>query len=303
MDFGKLHDLTGLQFTLPSDHARTATVLGGAPAAGGLQLFAGGTGWSMPGWNGKWYPPKAKQKDFLFHYSRQFNTIELNTTHYRIPDRDTINQWRENASEGFRFCPKVPQVISHRKRLHQCERDVLEFCASVSGLEEKLGPSFLQLPPDFGPEALPRFRQFISAWPEEVPLMIEFRHPEWFGISAKAVDGWELMEKLGIGAVITDVAGRRDVLHMHLTTRTLMLRFVGNTLHPTDFTRLADWAGRIRQWRDQGLERAILFLHQPDNALMPEFAEKVIPLLNQQLGTNIAPPKRVEVAQQGTLFG
>lgn len=302
MDFGKLTDLSGVDFRLPPDHPGTFVTLGGVPSPAGFSVFHGGTGWGNPSWVGKWYPGNAKQKDFLHHYARQFNTIELNTTHYRIPETNTIRQWRESVPDGFLFCPKVPQVISHRRRLHQAERDVLAFCASISGLEEKLGPSFLQLPPDFGLDMLPRLRQFLASWPDEIPLMVEFRHPAWFGGLPKAEEAFDLLAHYGFGTVITDVAGRRDVLHQHLTNATLMLRFVGNLLHPTDFTRFTDWAIRISQWRAQGLERAILFLHQPDNERMPDFAEKIIPVLNEKLGMEIALPKRYEIAQQGSLF-
>ena len=72
--------------------------------------------------------------------------------------------------------------------------------------------------------------------------------------------------------MITDVAGRRDVLHQRLTTNTVLIRFVGNNLHPTDYERIDDWVFKIKEWIDRGLSNVYFFTHEPDNILAPELA-------------------------------
>ena len=120
MKFGKLEDISQVNFTLPPTHPKTWQVLGNAMRDRqnkDFNVYFGATGWSNKEWVGKWYPGSAKPKDYLYHYTRQFNTIELNTTHYRIPDNRTVDRWRETAPDGFLFCPKVPQLISHMRRM------------------------------------------------------------------------------------------------------------------------------------------------------------------------------------------
>jgi uncharacterized protein YecE (DUF72 family) len=193
-------------------------------------------------------PGQRPGKDYLYHYSRQFNTIELNTTHYRIPDAATITRWRTVASRGFTFCPKWPQQISHELGLQYAEAPTKAFCDSIRGLAEHLGASFLQLPPYFTPRQADVLVNFLENVPEEIPVAVEFRHEDWFRPSAVVEETFWQMEQMGISTVLTDVAGRRDALHMHLTTPTAMVRFVGNGLHPSDYRRIEDWTERLGAW-------------------------------------------------------
>ncbi len=75
---------------------------------------------------------------------------------------------------------------------------------------------------------------------------------------------FQLLEDHNISSVITDVAGRRDVCHMRLTNEKVLIRFVGNDLEPSDYTRINDWAERLKKWFDAGLHEAYIFTHEPD---------------------------------------
>src|ERR1700742_4223589 len=88
MDFGRIKEFESVDYSLPPDHKSVAKVLGGA-ASDQRQLFAGGVLWSDDTFKGTIYPEKAKPQEFVKYYCRQFNPIELNTTHYRVPDADT----------------------------------------------------------------------------------------------------------------------------------------------------------------------------------------------------------------------
>jgi len=87
------------------------------------------------------------------------------------------------------------------------------------------------------------------------------------------------------------VAGRRDVLHGRVTSYFAMVRFVGNDLHPTDFTRLEDWAERILHWQSMGLKEIWFFTHEPDNLRAPEAAAFLVSLLQDKKGIRIRGPK------------
>jgi uncharacterized protein YecE (DUF72 family) len=113
-----------------------------------------------------------RDKAALLWYGKQFNTIELNSTHYHIPGPDTIDRWRQAVPADFRFCPKFPQLISHEAQLRSTQSLTATFCEAIAGLEEKLGDSFLQLPPGFGPNQLPDLEAFVQFVPETVPLAV-----------------------------------------------------------------------------------------------------------------------------------
>ena len=273
MKFGKVADPSAIDFRLPADPMATAVNLmrlGDASRA--FHVYLGCTGWSMKEWVGKVYPPGTKSKDYLKQYALQFNTIELNTTHYRIPSPELIDRWRDESTADFRFCPKVPQQISHSKDLGTTGDQIDFFCDAVLGLEDRLGCCFIQLPPYFGFDRIGLLRRFLECWPDAVPLAVELRHESWFETEDRQGKCFELLAEKGVSAVITDVAGRRDVLHMYVTTAATMVRFVGNGLHPSDYRRIDDWVRRLENWHEQGLHTAYFFTHEPDNVLAPELA-------------------------------
>ncbi len=270
MDFGKLPSIDHVDFRFPPDPEANVRVLKAAPGRSDtLRLFIGCTGWSMKEWVGFVYPKDAKPKDYLRCYARQFNTLEHNTTHYRIPDADTVRRWYAESESDFRFCPKIPQTISHSRDLGMGGAQIDQFCNAIQLLEEKLGACFLQLPPYFGPDRLGQLDAFLRRFPRSIPLAVEVRHEAWFDNPENTARLFDLLETRGAGAVITDVAGRRDVLHMRLSTHFTMVRFVGNDLHPTDYSRLEDWAQRLRHWQSLGLAEAYFFTHEPGNVLAP----------------------------------
>jgi uncharacterized protein YecE (DUF72 family) len=305
MDFGKLPSIDKVDFTLPADHPETSLVLEQSVRLSATpQVYVGCPVWATREWVGKWYPSTAKEKDYLHHYARQFNTIELNTTHYRIPDLPTIERWYEAASPGFTFCPKWPQQISHDSILTHVESATKAFGEAILGLREKLGVSFLQLPPGFSPRQDTILEQFVTTLTPKVPLAIEFRHQDWFTNSPETQKVFAMLREQGVGTVISDVAGRRDVVHMRLTTSMAMIRFVGNGLHPTDYQRIDQWVTRLQQWFEQGLQTLYFFIHEPDpNTLSPELAVYLVRQLNEICGLQIKEPKPLPQVVQGSLFG
>lgn len=273
MKFGKLKDISAVDFSLPNDPLGTQLVLEHLPQNDlPPRVYIGCTGWSMKEWVGKTYPTGTKSKDYLKAYAKQFNTIELNTTHYRIPQADLVQKWVQESTDDFRFCPKIPQSISHSKDLGISSDRIDIFAREILGLGEKLGCCFMQLPPYFAYDRISILERFLQVFPQEIPLAIEMRHESWFDTSAKGDALFKLLEKYNRATVITDVAGRRDVLHMRLTNDIAMIRFVGNELVDTDYSRIDEWLDRLSKWFDQNLKTVYFFPHEPDNLLAPELA-------------------------------
>ncbi|MFT2011187.1 DUF72 domain-containing protein [Pontibacter sp. 13R65] len=304
MDFGKLADISKVDFSLPPDHPDTIATLqhNATSGTGAPAIFIGLPVWVNKAWAGQIYPASMREKDSLHWYGKQFNTIELNSTHYHIPSPDTIDRWRHTVPQGFRFCPKFPQLISHEAQLRRTQDLTATFCEAIAGLEEKLGASFLQLPPLFGPRQLSDLEALVQFVPESVPLAVELRHPDWFKSQAAAQELYEVLEKYRVSTVLTDVAGRRDMLHMRLTTPVAMVRFVGNGLHPTDYSRIDAWVERLQHWLEAGLQQLYFFVHEPDNTVAPDLAMYLIEKLNTVCKLHIKSPKKFVQAVQGELF-
>ncbi len=292
MKFGKLQNIEKVDFSLPPDPEENVRLLKRYNLkTGQLQFYMGCTGWSMKEWVGKVYPSNAKTKDFLRAYGRQFNSIELNTTHYRIPTEETILKWRNETPADFKFCPKIPQSISHSRNLGVGSDSLIQFCENIQELKEKLGCCFMQLPPYFDYKRLALLEKFLQHFPNHIPLAVELRHESWFNHPDHQSALFELLEKYHVSPVITDVAGRRDVLHMRLTTPTAMVRFVGNGLHPTDFSRIDAWIERIRNWQQEGLVTIYFFPHEPDNIQAPELAAYILKKLSDFPDIKVRGPK------------
>lgn len=273
MEFGKLPNISRVDFTLPPDPPQNAELLAALPKTTYTPaIYLGATGYNMKPWLGSWYPAGIKDKDHLKYYGTQFATIEHNTTHYRIPDEATVARWREETPSDFRFCPKIPQTISHARDLGLSGGQIPFFCKMIAGLEKKLGCCFLQLPPYFSTQDLPLLMRFLEVFPKEIPLAVEVRHESFFEPTVAAEDFFQLLQRHHVATVITDVAGRRDVCHMRLTTDKVLVRFVGNNLDPTDYTRIRDWSERLADWCAAGLRAVYFFTHEPDNLLAPDLA-------------------------------
>ena len=300
MEFGKVlpSELAHIEFKLPQDDPRTIQAL---KRGHGLKRFGvGAPVWGAKTWLGKVYPNGTGPKDFLSHYARQFNSIELNTTHYRIPDRETIERWQATTPEGLLFCPKFPQEISHHFPLSGRESLVKEFVGAVMGLGNRLGMSFLQLPPTFAPEDLGDLARFLKQLPAGFSIAVEVRHPAFFREHRLRDEYYDLMQTAGAHVVITDVAGRRDVLHLSLPTPRLMVRLIGNDLHPTDDVRISDWIARLQSWLKLGLEEVEFFIHQPGDTTAPDLIAKFIDQLNPACGLSL---KNWEPMNQGEQLG
>ncbi len=303
MEFGKVPtpQLAQVDFTLPADSALTQQTLNAAKPKQHLKVHVGCASWAQKVWKGNLYPPKTKDADFLTEYAKQFNMIELNTTHYRMYDAATITKWKEKAAVNpdFKFCPKFNQLISHVKRLKGADEITTAFYEAMLAFEDKLGPMFLQLNENFAPKSFPELKAYLQSLPRDVQVCVELRHKDWFAQHTYRNEAFGLMHSLGMGAVITDTAGRRDVIHMEVPAPYLFIRFVGNALHPTDYVRIDHWVQRIKSWHEQGLQNLYFGMHQSDELASPVLCQYLIDQLNNSLNLNIAAPR---LLSQNTLF-
>jgi uncharacterized protein YecE (DUF72 family) len=300
MKFGKVADPDAVDFAMRKDHAETSSLVLNHSADQEGKILVGCTGWSNKEWKGILYPPKSKPSDFLRYYSKSFDTVELNSTHYRTPPDEWISRWVSFVGEDFRFCPKASQMISHRTRLKNSDRFTEEFIIMLQKFGKNLGPAFLQLPETFDERRISDLLDFLIRWPKEFDLSIELRNPVWFEDSSFSNEVFDLMRTKEISPVITDTSGRRDVLHQRLTTKKVLIRFVGNDLHPTDYQRIDDWTKVLKRWIFGGVREIYFFVHQHDNEGIVELSTYLIDKLNVWMENKVKTP--VLLGAQGSLF-
>jgi uncharacterized protein YecE (DUF72 family) len=294
MKFGQVDNPGEVDFSIPADHKGTKAALAKSKSKD-FQLFVGCAKWNKTDLKG-FYPKGTK--DELGYYATQFNSIELNATFYRLFPPSTFEKWKATAPEGFKFFPKLGQDISHFRRLKDVESLVDQTVANFSHLEEKLGVPFLQMHNNFAPKDFDRVKAFIDNWKYDIPLAVEFRHTDWFNNQEASAELYSLLDGRGVINVLVDTAGRRDLMHMRLTTPQAFVRYVGAN-HESDYARLDAWIDRIAAWKKQGLEELYFFVHQNVEKESPLLSAYFIERLNIKIGTHLKIPQTLE---SGKLF-
>ncbi len=291
MKFGQSENPESIDFRLPADDPRTAEILKQNDTSKPLTIYVGCAKWNKTDLK-NFYPRGTK--DELTYYSRQFNSIELNATFYSMPGRNQVITWKDKAPDNFRFFPKITQSISHMRRLNDVQALTTEYCDNISNFEEKLGMVFLQLHDNFKYKNYDRLVSFIENFPKAIPLAVELRNTEWFNDKAISEEVYTLFEKHQVTNMVVDTAGRRDLLHMRLTTPKVFVRYVGANNPQSDRERLDNWAERLKIWVDQGIRDIYFFVHQNIELESPFLSAYFIERLNKKFGLTLQIPKLLE---------
>ena len=184
-------------------------------------LYIGTSGWGYPEWHGPVYPHELKPIHRLAFYDQLFKTVELNTSFYHNPRLDSILRWAKTVSEGFRFAVKLPQRITHEKKLVDTQTDVQHFMGLIDGFGPKIGPILIQLPPSFDAD-LSIMRKFLKILPDRYRYALEVRHPSWL----KDHQFFDLLTHFDIAYCIVDEPLLPPVLN--ITTDFTYIRWHGH---------------------------------------------------------------------------
>jgi uncharacterized protein YecE (DUF72 family) len=218
-------------------------------------------GWSYNFWKGTFYPADLNASKFLAYYSKQFDTVEVDSTFYRIPRTETLTEWKEQTPKDFIFSLKFPRIITHIKMLKNCERETEVFLEHANLLQEKLGPLLLQFPPTFKQEQLLSLEDYLKNLPKNCRYAVEVRNkslltPKFFAIleDNKAAYAWiespamPLSEKKTSNFVYVRLEGDRKKV----------LGTTGKTEIDKSSTTQA-WAGKLKKETDEGTEVFVYF--------------------------------------------
>jgi len=199
----------------------------------------GTSGWQYADWRGRFYPEDVPQREWLEYYAGRFETVEVNNSFYRLPERDTFRAWRDRTPEGFIVTVKASRFITHLKRLKDPEEPVELLWERATGLGDRLGPVLFQLPPRF-PVDVPRLKELVAVLPERLRAAFEFRDPSWY-----TRDVFDLID--GRGAALVWPHRPRDRMTLPALGGWVYVRFHQGSMRGPDYRRdtLRRWASRI----------------------------------------------------------
>jgi uncharacterized protein YecE (DUF72 family) len=230
-----------------------------------MSLHVGTSGYSYKEWKGSFYPEKIPAKEMLRFYSERLSTVEINATFYRLPQKSTLENWKEQVPKSFRFSLKAPQRITHFKRLNEVGDDTKYFLEIAATLEDQLGVVLFQLPPNMKKD-LPRLETFLSALPAQPRAAFEFRHPTWFDDDVLA-----LLRARNCALCISDTDDM-PVTHIDKTADWGYLR-LRRVLYSEEHLR--DWLARVRQ---QNWNETFVFFKHEDEGTGPRLAAQFLRL-------------------------
>jgi uncharacterized protein YecE (DUF72 family) len=219
-------------------------------------LYFGTMGWSYSFWKGSFYPKDLASKDFLTFYSKQFNSVEVDNTFYRIPTSKTVNDWKQQTPAGFKFSLKFPAKITHIKMLKDAQEDTQIFLQNVSPLKEKLGALLLQFPPTFKQQHLSQLADYLKALPKSYRYAVEVRNK-----SLLNPELYKVLRESNVALVWVDAA--KMPLMEEATADFVYMRWVGDrkvvtgTLGKIEIDKTAsvkEWAEKLKVLAGGGTE-------------------------------------------------
>jgi uncharacterized protein YecE (DUF72 family) len=233
-----------------------------------MNFWIGTSGFQYSEWKGNFYPEDLATAKMLPFYAERFRTTEINYTFHRIPAQKTIENWKAQTSEKFRFALKAPQKITHWAKLRDCSDTLEYFCKIVTDLDERLGPVLFQLPPTFKKDT-----DVLNSFLRELPSMraaFEFRHESWFDDEI-----FELLKSRNVALCIADT----DSI---ATPENITADYGYLRLRREDYTGddVKRWSEFVREQGSNWSDAFVYFKHE-ESGIGPKLAKQMSDLLNE----------------------
>lgn len=237
----------------------------------------GCSGWSYESWKDVYYPSSLKQSEWLSYYAKDFPTVEINMSFYRLPFENIVRSWARKVPPCFRFAAKGSRRITHYQRLKDCEGEIRTFFERFALLPQ-LSCVLWQLPPSiyFDPELL---EGFCYALPAHLRQAIEFRHVSWW---EKVDETAKILSKYKIAFVGVSRKGFPD--QVPVTAEFSYIRFHGLGKNPYQWDYSAEelkpWARRMGELLKKGID-VYAYFNNDFGALAIKNSKVLLNMLNQ----------------------
>ena len=236
------------------------------------------SGWNYAHWrDGVFYPPRLPASRWLEFYAGRFDTVEVNSTFYRLPLVDAVARWVEQTPDDFLFSIKASRYLTHIKRLRDLGPGLERFLGRIEPLlrSPKLGPLLWQLPPTFRRDD-DRLAEALGRLPRELRHCVEFRDPSWF-----VEDTFALLREHDVALAIGDRPQVNEFQTHELTAAGwTYVRFHGGTRGRRgnySETELRQWAVRLRTW--SGTREVFAYFNNDWEGFAPRNAARLLRLL------------------------
>jgi uncharacterized protein YecE (DUF72 family) len=224
----------------------------------------GCSGWNYKSWRGRFYPPALPPPRWLAFYAAAFDTVEVNNTFYRLPERSTFLAWRGQLPRTFLVAVKASRFLTHMKRLKDPEEPLARLFSRATALDRRLGPVLYQLPASFRID-LARLETFLRALPrswdgKRIRHVMEFRDPSWY-----VSETFQLLDEQRVALCLHDKAGSE--IDKPFVGPFVYIRFHGTSgrYHGSYTARQIDWwAHRLAECANAGQRTFAYFNNDPD---------------------------------------
>ncbi len=211
------------------------------------RFYCGACGWNYKHWREVFYPRGLPQSRWLEYYAGHFDTVEINFSFYRLPERSTFEKWSAQVPQGFVFAVKASRYLTHIKKLQEPEEPLERLLERSAGLGHKLGPILYQFPPEWGID-LGRLEHFLKMLPQNVRHVFEFRNNTWHNDEV-----WEMLARYGAAYCVMDSPALPR--HIKTTADFSYIRMHGSgeeTGGNYSREQLMQWAENVKSLLDQG---------------------------------------------------
>jgi uncharacterized protein YecE (DUF72 family) len=230
-----------------------------------MTLYVGTSGYSYKEWKGSFYPEQISASEMLSYYAAHLPAVELNNSYYRLPERTTVESWRKQTPENFRFSVKAPRSITLYRRLKDVGAQTKQMLETVSALEDRLGTLLFRMPENMKKD-LACLKSFLKILPADTPAAFDFRHATWFDDEVR-----DLLRSHNRVLVVSDT-DETPATHIDKTADWGYVRLRRARYSKAELTA---WSKRIKA---QNWKKTFVFFKHEDEGTGPKLAAQFIKL-------------------------
>ncbi len=207
----------------------------------------GTSGWNYDHWRGVFYPRGLPADEWLEFYARHFDTVEINFSFYKLPERENFEKWAAETPDDFTFAVKASRYLTHQKKLKDPEEPVERLFSHARGLGDKMSVVLYQLPPRWKVN-VERLSHFLNVLPRDVRHAMEFRDPSWYTDQV-----YDLLRKHSVALCIMSAPDLPRIFEITAPFTYIRMHNGGyDTEGNYEDPQLEWWADQVRSFLDHG---------------------------------------------------
>ncbi len=255
------------------------------------EIRVGCSGWSYKDWIGPFYPEGTDSSDMLSHYLRKFDTVEINSTFYGIPNKWVVKNWLEKSPDEFRFSAKMVRDVTHENELDSVKSAYSKYMVNMLPLKSKMGSILVQMPQRFkaSDANYDLLEDFLAMLHEDAKFTMEFRHRSWFDSQT-----FKLLGRYNVAFCVVSQPQFKGLIppeavvtanHAYIRFHGLNYKkwYAGNGNARYDYLyskkELRDWKPKIEEVQDEASDTVYVYFNNHPAGQAPKNAKMMMDLL------------------------